>query len=103
MISHIDKNLLKLIALHKKAVNRVGIHVKSIVDATTCIVDAVPKCFIRRVKSYNQDCNMYRLIKNVRELLVEVADGLAVSHSVLPPALPITINNVIASEACRGM
>jgi hypothetical protein len=58
---------------------------------------------MKKVKNYNKENNFYRLIKNVRQLLLEIANGLAVSESVLPPVLPITIHNVIASEACHGM
>ncbi|XP_058807645.1 DNA mismatch repair protein Mlh3-like [Phymastichus coffea] len=100
LITDIDKNLLKLICIHKEIPMRVGIHVKGFVNSSTCIVDAVPRCFLKRKRYCNDDQHIYRLKKNVKQLLLEVAKGL--SHNVLPPILPITINNVIASEACHG-
>ncbi|XP_011497211.1 PREDICTED: DNA mismatch repair protein Mlh3-like [Ceratosolen solmsi marchali] len=100
-ISDISEKLLELIVLHKEVFNRVGINVKSVIDSTTCLIDAVPECFIKKVKSYNKENNFYRLMKNVRQLLLEIANGLAISTNILPPILPITIHNVIASEACH--
>lgn len=102
LISNINKNLLDIIAVNRKVLTRVGIHIKSIIDSTSCIVDAVPQCFVKKIRTYKNDYNLYRLTKNVRQLIMEVADGLSISKSVLPPVLPISINNVIASEACHG-
>lgn len=72
------------------------------VTSLSCIVDAVPQCFMKKIKNLNNECNMYRLIRNVRQLLKEIAKGFAISHCILPPMLPTSINNVIASEACHG-
>ncbi|OXU27454.1 hypothetical protein TSAR_002493 [Trichomalopsis sarcophagae] len=101
LISNINKNLLDVIAVNRKVLTRVGIHIKSIIGSTSCVVDAVPKCFVKKVRGYKNEYNLYRLIKNVKQLIMEVADGLSISQSVLPPVLPISINNVIASEACH--
>ena len=94
--------MLKIIEQNKPVFARVGISIKSIIDHSTCIVDAVPVCFVKKITSGNRDQNLRKLIKNIKQLLLEVADGLSLSESVLPPLLPITINNVIASEACHG-
>lgn len=101
LISNFDENLLNLIRMNKEVPMRVGIHVKGIISSNSCIVDTVPRCFLKSKRIYNDDHEMYRLMKNVKQLLLEVANGLA--HNVLPPVLPITINDMIAKEACHGM
>lgn len=103
VISDIDQESLRLISSRKEILHRVGLNINSIIDSTTCSVDYVPMCFTKRIKNYNNDYNLYRLIKNIRLLILEVARGLAISESILPPVLPITINNVIAGEACHGL
>lgn len=96
-----DEKYIEIIKSHKKKFKRIGLNIKTVIDST-CVVDTVPQCFTKKIRNLNNESNLYRLLKNVRELLLEVAKGLSISHSVLPPILPTTINNVIASEACHG-
>ncbi|XP_014205389.1 DNA mismatch repair protein Mlh3-like [Copidosoma floridanum] len=102
LISDMNSESLQILAQHRKLLINVGIHLTSIVNSTSCTVDRVPKCFLKKVKSYNHELNFDRLIKNVRQLLLEIANGIAESKCTILPMLPIAINNIIASEACHG-
>ena len=92
---------IHVLCLHKTKVSNFGLDLKQNEDNGKYFVDQVPKCFLNRVASakyFNRESPLEQL---VHDLAKEMAQTLRITRGGLR-LLPVTISNVLKSQACRG-